>query len=59
MNANSKFLNHLRHSSELVKNWPAWKTGMWQNEHAETVRSQETRHFLAQQLLTQPRAGKK
>jgi hypothetical protein len=35
MSTDSHFLSHLRHSSERVKDWPSWKTGMWQTENKD------------------------
>lgn len=32
MSTVSNFLSHLRHSEEATKNWPSWKTNMWQKK---------------------------
>lgn len=59
MSTNSQFLSHLQHSSEMIKDWPTWKTGMWQTEENEPNKALSTSHQILQQLFYWPRPTKK
>lgn len=51
MNTNSQFLSHLRHSGEIIKDWPSWKTKMWETEDNEPAKDYPSYHQIPQKLL--------
>jgi hypothetical protein len=45
MSTNSQFLSHLRDSGARVKDWPSWKTDMWQNDSNSSAKAAPTLTF--------------